>query len=576
MQRRKFLNFNKKILCILILFIMIYSMFGFVPSLIIKSYGATYTYNNKKNNLPADFDKTYPGYTTLLQELSKAHPNWTFKLYETGLDWETVINSEYQGHGTSPKNLVPSNYSEEWICSICGNKAQDSGAWVCASRGAIEHVMDPRNSLNESNIFQYLLLSNDKNITKEQVAAMASKISYLNNEKLVNAIYEVANDPDYNINPFYIIGKILQEQGSNGSVLCAGKGYKDKDGKVKYKGYYNLFNVGASGNGKDEVILNGLAYAKKQGWNTPQKSIEGGLGLIRSYIHRGQDTLYYQKFNVTYKPYYTSQYAQNIFDSQSIGLALKGYYKDAGLLESKFTFEIPLYKNMPSSAVKSPTITTEKGEVAYINANGGLSLRASPDGDRLTYVMEGVQVLITQRAKEKLNGFYWDKVSTPVGTGYMAREAEDGSKTYLVVKDNNNNNNGNNNNNTNTNTDNNNNTTGNEKKEYKIKDNYIIVAPNATIKTISGAKNSSSKFGTGAKIELNKKTYNLVMLGDVNGDGEINSGDLLKLQKHLLKVNSLDNTPYLKAADANKDNAINSGDLLKIQKHLLKVSNITI
>lgn len=572
MQRRKFLNCNKKILSILLLFVMIYSMFGFVPSLIIKSYGATYTYTNSKNDLPSNFDKTYPGYKTLLQNLSKAHPNWTFKLYETGLDWETVINSEYQGHGSSPKNLVPSSYSKEWICSICGNEAQDSGAWVCASRGAIEHVMDPRNSLNESSIFQYLLLSNDKNITKEQVAAMASKISYLNNEKLVNAIYEVANKPDYNINPFYIIGKILQEQGSNGSVLCAGNGYKDKDGVVQYKGYYNLFNVGASGKGKDEVILNGLAYAKKQGWDTPQKSIEGGLGLINSYIHRGQDTLYYQKFNVTYKPYYTSQYAQNIFDSQSIGSTLKGYYKDAGLLESKFTFEIPLYKNMPSSAVKSPTITTEKGEVAYINANGGLSLRSSPDGDRLTYVMEGTQILITERAKEKLNGFYWDKVSTPLGTGYMARGAEDGSKTYLVVKDNNSNSNNNNNN---TNNNNNNNTTGNEKKEYKIKDSYIIVAPSATIKTISGAKNSSSKFATGAKIELDKKTYSLVMLGDVNGDGTITPADYVKVKNKIMGASKMDAVAE-KSADVNGDGAITPADYVKIKNHIMNASKISI
>lgn len=572
MQRRKFLNCNKKILSILLLFVMIYSMFGFVPSLIIKSYGATYTYTNSKNDLPSNFDKTYPGYKTLLQNLSKAHPNWTFKLYETGLDWETVINSEYQGHGSSPKNLVPSSYSKEWICSICGNEAQDSGAWVCASRGAIEHVMDPRNSLNESSIFQYLLLSNDKNITKEQVAAMASKISYLNDEKLVNAIYEVANKPDYNINPFYIIGKILQEQGSNGSVLCAGNGYKDKDGVVQYKGYYNLFNVGASGKGKDEVILNGLAYAKKQGWDTPQKSIEGGLGLINSYIHRGQDTLYYQKFNVTYKPYYTSQYAQNIFDSQSIGSTLKGYYKDAGLLESKFTFEIPLYKNMPLSAVKSPTITTEKGEVAYINANGGLSLRSSPDGDRLTYVMEGIQILITERAKEKLNGFYWDKVSTPLGTGYMARGAEDGSKTYLVVKDNNSNSNNNNNN---TNNNNNNNTTGNEKKEYKIKDSYIIVAPSATIKTISGAKNSSSKFATGAKIELDKKTYSLVMLGDVNGDGTITPADYVKVKNKIMGASKMDAVAE-KSADVNGDGAITPADYVKIKNHIMNASKISI
>lgn len=429
MQRNILNKFNRQILCILILFVMIYTMFGFIPQLINKSYAATYTYSYQSNDLPTNFETTYPGYKTLLETLSKNHKNWTFKLYETGLDWEVVINNEYQGHGSSPSNLVPSNYSEAWICSICGKEEYDTtGRWYCASRGAIEHVMDPRNSLNDSNIFQYLLLSNDKNITKEQVATMAKKISYLNDQKLIDAIYEVANNPDYDINPFYIIGKILQEQGSGASALCSGQGYKNQ-----YVGYYNLFNVGASGDGDDEVILNGLKYAYDQGWNTPQKAIMGGIGLIKSYINRGQDTLYYQKFNVTYKPYYKNQYAQNIFDSQSIGSILKGYYKEAGLLEEAFIFEIPLYKNMPTSAVKSPTVTSEKGELAYINANGGLKLKDAPNGETITILNEGTQVLITQRATSKIGGYYWDKVSTPAGTGYMAREASDGSKTYLVL-----------------------------------------------------------------------------------------------------------------------------------------------
>ena len=212
MQRKITFRFNKKILSILILFVIIYSYFGFIPQLMIKSNAASYTYKKDSNDLPSNFDTTYPGYKTVLKTLAKSHPNWTFKLYETGLEWETVINSEYQGHGSSPKNLVPSSYSDAWKCSICGSKTYDTGRWCCAARKAIEHIMDPRNSITEANIFQYLLLSNDKNITKEQVSTMAKKISYLNNQKTIDAIYDAATE--LNINPFYIIGKILQEQGS--------------------------------------------------------------------------------------------------------------------------------------------------------------------------------------------------------------------------------------------------------------------------------------------------------------------------------------------------------------------------
>ena len=207
MQKRNLIHkLNTKILCILILFVLIYITAGFVPQTLNISYGATYTYTKKSNNLPSNFEQKYPGYISLLQSLVKAHPNWTFKLYETGLSWEATINSEYQNHVDSIKNVVPSNYSKAWICSICGKEEQDTGSWYCASRQAIEHVMDPRNSLNDANLFQYLQLSNDKSITKSQVSQMASKISYLNNQSIIDAIYEVANDPEYNINPFYIIG----------------------------------------------------------------------------------------------------------------------------------------------------------------------------------------------------------------------------------------------------------------------------------------------------------------------------------------------------------------------------------
>lgn len=540
-MQKLIVNKLKKQFIFVLTFIIIYAVFSFLPLTMNKSYAATYTYTANSNDLPNDFEQKYPGYTEVLNNMIKSHPNWTFKLYETGLDWETVINSEYQGHWSSPKNLVPSNYSSEWICSICGTREYDtSGRWYCASRGAIEHVMDPRNSVTEGNIFQYLLLANDTNITKEQVTAMASKISYLNNQEIINGIYEAANE--LNINPFYIIGKILQEQGSGASALCSGQGYNGQ-----FIGYYNLFNVKASGNGTEEVILNGLSYAKECGWDTPKKSIEGGIGLIKNYITRGQDTLYYQKFNVTYSPYYANQYAQNIFDSQSIGQRLKGYYMEADLIESNFIFEVPLYMNMPSSPVKSPSISSVEGELAYVNAIGGLALRASPGGDTIAYVSEGAQIVITKRATDKSSdGYYWDQVSTPNGTGYMAREAKDGSKTYLVVI-----------------------------KQYEISGENIIVAPGTGITAIPSATTASEVFGTGAQINFEGKTYNLVILGDVNGDGKISPADYVKVKNKIMNVTSMNEISEC-AADANRDGKISPADYVKIKNHIMNASKISI
>ena len=542
-------SISKKLLCILILFVIIYTMFSFMPITTLNSYGATFTYNSSTNDLPENFDEIYPGYRSLLESISQKNPNWTFKLYETNLEWDTVINSEYQGHGSSPKNLVPSNYSESWICSICGTRGYDtSGRWYCASRSAIEHTMDPRNTLNETSIFQYLQLSNDTNISKEQVANMASRISNLNNQALIDAINDVANDSNYNINPFYIIGKILQEQGDGASSLCSGQGYNGQ-----YVGYYNLFNVGASGNSTEEVILNGLSYAQNKGWDTPQKSIMGGLNLLRDYIGRGQNTLYYQKFNVVYEPYYSNQYAQNVLDSQSIGNILKGYYSDAGLLDSSFTFIIPLYKNMPTSPVSSPTITNETGELAIINAGGGLALRSSPDGETITYVNEGTQILILERATEKIGDYYWDKVSTPKGTGYMARESKNGSKVYLVPIN------------------------GQQQisLKYKIEGNNILSVPGIGMEDIPGATTESPTLGTGTKITLEGIEYTLIVVGDANGDGNITPADYVKVKNKIMGVKEMDEIT-VKAADVNQDGNITPADYVKIKNHIMNVSRISV
>ena len=565
MQKRNLIRkLNTKILCILILFVLIYITANFTPQTLNISYGATYTYTKNSNNLPSNFEQKYPGYISLIQSLVKAHPNWNFKLYETGLSWEATINSEYQNHVDSIKNVVPSNYSKAWICSICGKKEQDTGSWYCASRQAIEHVMDPRNSLNDVNLFQFLQLSNDKSITKSQVSQMASKISYLNNQSIIDAIYEVANDPDYNINPFYIIGKILQEQGDGASALCSGKGYNKQ-----YVGYYNLFNVGASGKGEEAVILNGLAYAKSQGWDTPKKSIMGGIGLVKRYINRGQDTLYYQKFNVTYKPYYANQYAQNLFDAQSIGSILKGYYKNAGLLDSSFTFVIPLYTGMPSSPCKSPSISdSETGELAYINANGGLKLKDAPNGNTIAIINEGTQVLITQRATSKIGGYYWDKVSTPRGTGYMAREASDGSKTYLVVIGSN----------------------KNDNISEPNSNNQIITEPGATVNTIKKKYSNAvivdkngkeitgdTLVGTGAKVKIGGvEKYTIIKLGDVNGDGKVKATDYVLIKNYIMSNGGTLNNNQIKGADVNKDGAVKATDYILIKNNIMNGTKINL
>ena len=292
----------------------------------------------------------YPQIKEMIQQLQKEHPNWKFKIFYTGLDWNEVIANEYVGHGTSPRNLVPtsSSYEGEWICSVCGETTYDSGRWHCASQKALQYMMDPRNSLNSSDIFQFLELTyTDYKI--ETIQAMLKKYDFWNNESYINAIIEASKK--YNVNVYYVIARILQEQG-NGSTLVKGEGYNGQ-----YVGVYNVFNIGASGNGKDNVILNGLARAEQEGWTTMEASIDGGVQFISSgYIARGQNTMYLQKFDVddSATGLYWHQYQQNIMAPQNEGTKLKLAFEECESIDEDYTFIIPVYENMPSKASSRP------------------------------------------------------------------------------------------------------------------------------------------------------------------------------------------------------------------------------
>lgn len=73
------------------------------------------------------------------------------------------------------------------------------------------------------------------------------------------------------VSPYHLASRCKQEQGVRGtSDLISGR-YSN------YAGYYNYFNVRAFTTGSASAIVNGLEYAKLQGWNSIYKSIADGF-----------------------------------------------------------------------------------------------------------------------------------------------------------------------------------------------------------------------------------------------------------------------------------------------------------
>ncbi len=533
-----------------------------------KTYAVTQSFSTDIEQIN---DSKYPGIKDRIKLLKSKYPNWKFKILYTGLDWNEVIANEYSGHGSSPKNLVykTSNYQGEWICAICGDKKYDNGYWRCTSEKAIKYMMDPRNSINASDIFQFEELTNagcDINILKSMTNG-----TFLSGHE--QGIVEAANHN--NVNAYYIVARLIQEQGKTGTVLTSGKGYNGQG-----VGYYNAFNIAASGNTTPEILTNALAYAKKKGWTSLEKSIDGGISfLAKQYIQKGQNTLYLQKFDVeATNGLYSNQYMQNILAAQNEGTTLRNTYINMNSMSSSHTFIIPVYENMPKEACNRPNTngtSTVESDLVKINVDESLRIRNNPNGSTTVgWLYKNEIVTRIEKATSKVNGTYWDKVQKSDGTiGYAARETYENEgiyKLYLVPVN-----------------ENNNETSNTNKVKIDKNSNIITVTPNAIAQDILDAFGGPTKItradgnylsgeneslATGYIVE---DKYKVVKKGDANADGTVNSFDYIRIMNYIMGKKTLNDAEKL-AADANNDGTVNSFDYIRIMNYIMGSKNIEI
>ena len=338
---------RKKILASILIMIIV---FVGINMILINSFvladSHRFDYNGELN------EGKYPGFKAKLDAIKRERPGWKIRIMETGLDWNEVIRREGDGVGRSPRSLVQGKYGE-WIVS---NQTYDNGSWRAASDKAISYVMDPRNWLNPNNssILQFMQLSyfevSDENV---KVALKDTFFDNMDNARIINNVSR-----DYNINVFFVVARIIQEQGYKGSATWK----MDSDGKS----YYNPFNINASGNGVSEIIKNALQRAKDKGWDTFEKGLRGGIEKIGTdYINEKQDTLYLQKFDVESKgTLYSHQYMQNIDAPRTEASILKSKMdKINGVLDNNVVLLIPVYNNMPATPAAEPNGNIDIGPI---------------------------------------------------------------------------------------------------------------------------------------------------------------------------------------------------------------------
>ena len=443
---------------------------------------------------------------------------------------------------------------------------------------------------------------NPKYHTREGVEKMLSSTfmkGYANSEHTktyVDAFIDAA--VKYNVSPYVLIARVIQEVGANGSTIVSGT-------VPGYEGYYNFYNINATGS-QDQIIANGLKHAKAMNWNSPYAAIVGGGSFLADdYINQGQDTLYLQKWDLIQPNEGRHQYMQNIQAPSTESIKTYNGYKNVGLINEGFTFLIPVFKNMPDKTTL-PSSGNPNNYLSTLSVNGSYLFREPSTKTSFDLVLDSdtksIQIDATKvNAGATISGTGGVSITSDKQTFDVVVTAANGAKrTYKInvtrkqpeV------------------TQGDGTTTTNNDVALDISEilrvlnvkndgTYILgyglntdiakIVKSITDKekkatvTYTDKNNNVKTSGIVAgmdklriKTDREDKTYTIIVYGDVNSDGKVTSADYIAIKNHIMDVKKL-NAGEQKCADAadNHDGKVTSADYIAIKNHIMDVKKIT-
>ncbi len=322
--------------------------------------------------------KGFPdSYLSMLAELHEQHPKWKFTPVITGLKWKAAVEKMT----ADPRvNTIWHSYTPAYKSTEQGRydylkDTYAGGSFPAASEKAVKFFMDPRNFLDERNIF----LFEDRKFHSYQKKSIVKKVLRRNEALAAQAGTFYKAGKKYDISPLYLASKSFAELGTSTFMM---DGHKFTYGGKKYRDCYNAYNIGASdsaGAVGGLIFANGgkasknykagpaTSYGRK--WDTPEKAVRGGAQYLNSsFIKNDQATAYTEHFNVLngLSAVGTHVYMTSLNGGISIAGQISSKYDEYGIFDKELEFYIPVYKSMPSKPCPRPSSSSKKDNNCYL------------------------------------------------------------------------------------------------------------------------------------------------------------------------------------------------------------------